>query len=195
MQNLMQQMEFIIEIDKLKDIERRNLILQGKRFENTAEHSWSLGIMAMLLCEHANEPVDQVNVMKMVLVHDIVEIDAGDTYCYDTKGYEDKADREKQAADRLFGMLNDAQQREFRALWDEFEDRATADAKFANAIDRILPLMQNWQANGVPWKKRNIRVDQVRERMAPVRDGSVEIWELSEHIIQQAHEKGYLQDA
>src|SRR5436309_14613445 len=133
------QIRFILEIDKLKGILRRTYLLNVDRAENTAEHSWHLAIMAILLAEHANEPVDVARVVKMVLIHDIVEIDAGDTYCYDTEAALNKAERERAAADRIFGILPEDQSRELRELWDEFEEGRTPEARFALALDRFIP--------------------------------------------------------
>jgi len=192
---LAQQIEFILEIDKLKAVIRRNLILCGERNENSAEHSWSLGMMAVLLAEHSSEAIDIAHVVKMVLVHDLVEIDAGDTYCYDAAGNVDKEEREKKAADRIFGILPDDQRDELRGLWDEFEERCTAEAKFANSIDRLLPLMQNYQAHGASWKGHGVRVDQARERMAPVREGSIAIADAVDRMIDRALEEGYFRPA
>src|SRR5437762_7515762 len=139
-----QQIRFILEIDKLKTILRRTYLLNVDRSENTAEHSWHLAIMAILLAEHANEPVDVSRVVKMVLIHDIVEIDAGDTYFYDAAAALDKSEREQAAADRLFGILPPDQGLELRELWEEFEANETADARFALALDRFIPQLHNY---------------------------------------------------
>ncbi len=187
------QLEFILEIDKLKEVMRRNLILEGKRFENSAEHSWTLAIMAFLLAEHANEPVDVCHVVKMVLIHDLVEIDAGDTYCYDEEGNRDKVAREERAADRIFGMLPDDQADEIRALWDEFEAMETNDSKFANAIDRILPLLQNYQGHGISWIKHGVHAKWAQKRMAPTGLGSAELATVVDAIIDSAVANGWLQ--
>lgn len=189
---LTHQLNFILEIDKLKGVIRRNRLVSGEREENSAEHSWHLAIMAMVLAEHANEPVDVSHVIRMVLVHDLVEIDAGDTYAYDAEANSNKEEREQAAAERIFGLLPDDQRRAFRALWDEFEARETTDARFANAIDRVLPLMQNYHSYGKSWRKHHVRADQVRERMAPVRDGSESLWQYTEELIESGIEKGYL---
>src|SRR5438874_2362757 len=145
------QIRFILEIDKLKTILRRTYLIHADRAENTAEHSWHLAIMAILLAEHANEPVDVARVVKMVLVHDIVEIDAGDTYFYDPLGAADKAEREHTAADRLFGILPPDQSLELRTLWEEFEAGTTADARFALALDRFMPQLHNYYTKGRSW--------------------------------------------
>lgn len=143
-ERLRKQIEFMLEIDKIKNIYRQTYVLHEDRKENDAEHSWHLAILAFLLAEYANEPIDVMHVMKMVLVHDIVEIDAGDTYCYDAEGSKTKAIREEKAAERIFGLLPDDQKQEFYALWREFEDNITNNAKFANILDRIQPLLLNY---------------------------------------------------
>lgn len=189
-----QQIAFLLELDKLKNIYRQTLVLHEDRAENDAEHSFHLAIMACILAEHANEPVDVLHVMKMVLVHDVVEIDAGDTYCYDTKGYEDKAEREQKAADRLFALLPEEQEREFRGLWEEFEEKATPEAKFANALDRIQPMLLNYKKGGISWMKHGISEKQVTNRnISTVSAGSDTIGEFAAEIIKAAKDAGYLQ--
>ena len=143
-EKLRKQMDFIIEIDKMKNIYRQTLVLNEDRAENDAEHSWHLAMMVMLLSEYANEPIDVLHTIKMVLIHDIVEIDAGDTYCYDEEGYKDKNERETKAAERIFGILPHDQKNEMYNLWLEFEDRKTPEAKFAAVLDRIQPIMLNY---------------------------------------------------
>ena len=160
-QRLSQQIEFILEIDKLKSIIRRSYIINGQRRENTAEHSWHLAMLAFILHEHANEPVNLLRVLKMVVAHDIVEIDAGDTFLFDTVGAQDKAAREQAAADRLFGLLPDDQAIELRQLWDEFEAQETTDSRFANALDRLIPLLLNYHSGGRTWQENGITGDRV----------------------------------
>src|SRR3954470_9356290 len=173
---LQQQLAFVIEIDKLKTILRQTLLCDRSRRENSAEHSWHLAIMAMLLAEYAAGPVDVVHAMKMVLVHDIVEIDAGDVFAYDSAGNVGKVDREKLAAERIFGLLPEAQGREFRELWEEFEARETTEAKYANALDRLQPLLNNWRTQGGTWAIHKVNRKQVMWRMDPVREGMPEVW-------------------
>lgn len=156
-----QQMAFIIEIDRLKTVARRTLIADGSRYENSAEHSWHLAMAAMILAEYSDEPVDLGRVLKMLLVHDIVEIDAGDTFYYDVAGTVDKAAREQQAADRLFSLLPSDQGVALRTLWEEFEARETADARFAGALDRLMPLIHNTLNNGHTWRLNGIKLEQV----------------------------------
>lgn len=191
---LAQQLAFIREIDKLKRVSRRTLLLDGSRFENDAEHSWHLAVMAVLLKEYANVPaMDLARVIKMVLIHDIVEIDAGDTYCYDEKGNVDKLAREKLAATRIFGLLPAEQQVEFHALWEEFEKRLTPEAQFAAALDRVQPLMHNYFTQGVVWRDHGVTRSKVLDRNRHVQDGSRPLWQFAEALIQDAVERGYLE--
>ncbi len=187
-----QQMDFIIEIDKLKSIFRQSLLIDGSRNENDTEHSWHIAMMAFILVEYANEPVDVQKVIKMLLIHDIVEIDAGDTYAYDEKGYEDKYEREIKAADRLFGLLPEDQTLEFRRLWDEFEEAKTIEARYANALDRVQPILLNYLSGGTAWMKHGIHKSQVLARNEFSKDGSEVIWEYILDIINDAVNKGYI---
>jgi putative hydrolase of HD superfamily len=190
---LARQMNFIREIDKLKTVSRRTLLMNGARFENDAEHSWHLAVMAMLLKEYADDPgLDLLKVFKMVLIHDLVEIDAGDTYCYDEKGNEGKVAREKVAAARLFGMLPIDQQSEFHSLWTEFEERTTSEARFAAALDRVQPLLHNYSTGGLIWHNHGITSDKVQTRNRHVAEGSRALWGFAEGLIRDAVEKGYL---
>ena len=189
---LTRQIAFLLEIDKLKSILRRSYLLNGTRRENSAEHSWHLSVMAMLLAEHANAPVDTLRVLKMLLVHDIVEIDADDTYCYDEVGARDKAAREQSAADRIFGLLPADQEQELRGLWDEFEERATPEAKFAASLDRLMPLLHNYHTQGRSWQENGIVSRQVLERNAHIADGSEDLWRYVHALIEDAAAKGYL---
>ncbi|WP_028579011.1 HD domain-containing protein [Desulfogranum japonicum] len=190
--SLGQQLEFLLELEKLKSIFRRSYILDTDRWENDAEHSWQLAVMAIILSEHANEEIQPSHVMKMVLLHDIVEIDAGDTFCYDEKGHTDKADRELRAAKRIFGILPPEQQKECFQLWQEFERGETREAKFANALDRLMPLMLNYYSQGKSWKKHGIRKQQVIDRNKHIAKGSTILWDFASTLIDKAVEKGYL---
>lgn len=189
---LHQQIQFILEIDKLKSILRRSYLLNQERNENSAEHSWHLAMMAILLHEYANEKVDLLHVLRMVLVHDLVEIDAGDTYCYDEDANADKTEREQKAADRLFAILPEDQRDELRKLWEEFEERKTPEAKFANALDRMMPMMHNYYTQGKSWKEHKVISENVFMRNSVMRDGSEKLWEFSQSLIRDAIEKGYL---
>ncbi len=186
------QLEFLLELDKLKSVFRRSHVLDTDRWENDAEHSWQLAVMAMVLSEHADTEVQACHVMKMVLLHDIVEIDAGDTYCYDMQAHADKTERELRAAERIFGILPKNQAEEYFALWQEFEHGKTREAKFANALDRLMPLMLNYYSRGKSWKKHGIRKQQVIERNKHIAKGSAMLWDFASTLIDKAVEKGYL---
>lgn len=190
---LEQQIEFILEIDRLKTVLRQTVLTDGSRYENSAEHSWHLAVMALLLGEHANSAVDQARVVKMVLVHDLVEIDAGDTFCYDEAANVGKLEREQRAADRLFGLLPADQAAEFRALWDEFEARETPDARFANALDRMQPMLANLATRGHSWRKHGIVKKQILERNSPMADGSDRLWERMSAALDEAVAAGLLE--
>lgn len=189
---LAQQIQFIIEIDKLKGILRQTRLTDNSRRENSAEHSWHLAMMAIALAEYAPPNVDLVLTIKMLLIHDLVEIDAGDTFCYDLQGNQDKAAKEEKAATRLFGMLPAEQGRELRDIWEEFEASETATARFAAALDRIQPLLHNQQNQGGTWLAYGITKNQVMQRMAPVKDGAPALWPLVEQIIDECTAAGYI---
>lgn len=183
---LARQMAFVLEIDRLKTILRRTYLLDNSRHENTAEHSWHLALMAMVLAEHSDQPIDTLHTLKMLLVHDIVEIDAGDTYIYDTAGNEGKAAREQEAARRIFGLLPPDQQAEMHALWEEFEARQTPEARFAAALDRLMPLLHNIHTQGRSWQEHGIHAGQVLARNSHIADGSQALWEYAQGLIQEA---------
>ena len=187
---LSRQLDFIAELDKLKRILRQTLVMDGSRQENSAEHSWHLAVMAVLLHEHARESVDVQRVLKMLLVHDVVEIDAGDTFCYDAAATIGKEERERRAAERLFGMLPDEQATELRDLWEEFEARETAEAQFANALDRLQGLLQNYHNDGGTWRLHGITRDQVLNRMRPIQNASPELWKYVLQVIEEVYAGG-----
>jgi len=189
---LTQQLNFILEIDRLKGVMRRSLLVSGDRYENSAEHSWHVALMAVLLAEHANEPVDVLHMVKMLLVHDIVEIDAGDTYAYDEGGKQSQAQREQAAAERLFGLLPADQATEMKAAFYEFDERETAEAKMSNAVDRLMPLLHNYYSQGKEWRRHGITRAQVIQRIGPVVEGSEALWAFAEEIIDKSVEEGYL---
>jgi putative hydrolase of HD superfamily len=191
-ERLHRQIEFILEIDKLKSILRRSYLINDPRLENSAEHSWHLAVMAMLLAEHANTEVNLLQVLKMLLVHDVVEIDAGDTFCYDVAGNDTKAAREILAARRLFGLLPDDQRQEMHGLWEEFEARQTPEARFAAALDRLMPLLHNYHTQGRSWREHGVTQMQVLERNAHMDEGSETLWAYIEAMIEEASAKGYL---
>lgn len=183
---------FLLEIDKLKSIIRRSLLVDGSRLENTAEHSWHLAMLVLTLAPHAGAEVDPLHAMKLLLVHDIVEIDAGDTFAYDVAGHEDKQEREMAAADRIFGLLPDEQAVEIRALWDEYEARSTPTAMFAYACDRLQPMLLNASSGGVSWKEHGIQQSQVKAFNAPVADAAEEFWQLALAVVDDAVQSGQL---
>ena len=192
MSHLDQQLSFVLEIDKLKLVIRQTLLTDQSRRENSAEHSWHLAVMATLLTEYAAEPIDLVHAIKMVLIHDIVEIDAGDTFAYDGLANADKEHREQRAAERLFALLPPDQGREFRALWDEFEARQTPESKYANALDRLQPLLHNAHTEGGTWRIHKVSRAAVLRRMEPVKIGLPEIYPLVEKIIDDACRLGWI---
>jgi len=189
---LQRQLGFLLEIDKLKDVVRRNYLAHGGRRENTAEHSWHLAMAALVLAEHAEEPVDLARVVPMLLVHDLVEIDAGDTFCYDPVANLDKAERERRAADRLFALLPADQESRLRALWEEFEQAATPEARFANAVDRLMPILHNYYSEGRGWRENGVHAGQVLARNRPIGDGSAVLWERVQVAVEDAVARGLL---
>ena len=192
MERLTQQLAFVLELDKLKTILRHTELADSSRRENTAEHSWHAALMALLLAEHANEPIDAGRAAKMLLLHDVVEIDAGDTLLYDEKGNIDKQERERKAADRLYGLLPADQAQELRALWDEYEAAESPEAKYAHAIDRFAPCLLNLASNGSAWVKNGIRYEQAYAKNAKIGDGSQALWEQAKIILERARLAGFL---
>ena len=192
---LQEQLQFILEIDKLKKIVRQSPLTDQSRKENDAEHSWHLAVMAILLSEYAKErQIDIFHVVKLALIHDLVEIDAGDTFCYDKIGNRQKLERETQAADRIFNILPQDQAREMRDLWDEFETRETPEACFAAALDRLQPLLLNFHTQGGTWQEHGINRQQVIQRNSPMHDGAPKLWKYAEKLIDEAVEKGMLKE-
>lgn len=191
-ERLQKQIEFVIEIDKLKNIYRQTYVLGEERKENDSEHSWHIALMAFLLAEYSEKTIDVLKTMKMLLIHDIVEIDAGDTYCYDDEGYKTKAEREEKAAQRIFGLLPENQCSELYSLWREFEDGSSDEAKFAAVLDRIQPLILNYTKNGISWKEHDVCKEQVAGRYSQTAEASEKLTQLAMNIINDAHEKGWL---
>lgn len=193
---LAQQIRFIIEIDKLKHVLRRtltpNLATTERRLENSAEHSWHIAMMVLLLAEHADVPIDPLRVIKMLLVHDLVEIDAGDTYIYDTAGAATKAAREHAAAERIFGLLPLDQGADLRAAWEEYEARQSPSARFAYALDRLQPVLLNYLTQGEAWRKHNVTSDRVLAVNSPIQHGSKALWHHARNLINDAVARGYL---
>lgn len=185
MERLQKQMEFIAEVDKLKKIGRQSYLTDSSRKENDAEHSWHLAMMAVFLSEYAKEDVDVLHVISMVLIHDLVEIDAGDTYAYDTEGNKSKRAREEKAADRIFNILPEDQAKKVRDLWEEFEANETPEANFANALDRVQPIMLNHKSDGKAWAEHGVALSQIMSRNVNVEKGAPKLWEYAlENFIQ-----------
>lgn len=180
-------MAFIIEADKLKSVFRQSYLSDGSRKENDAEHSWHLSLMAIILIEHANDPdLDLLRILRMVVLHDIVEIDAGDTYIYDEEGKKDQVAREQAAADRLFSLLPSDQAAAFRAIWDEFEAAESKEARFAKAIDRLHPMLLNYLAAGRTWREHGVDATQVRAINQKIGYGSETLWDYAQTLIEKA---------
>ena len=193
-ERLKKQMDFLLEVDKLKFIYRQTYLSNGERKENDAEHSWHLALMAVLLQEYSNEPVDVVKVMTMVLIHDLVEIDAGDTYAYDAAGNQSKREREVRAADRIFNILPEYQAEKFRALWEEFEAYQTPEAKFAHVCDNMQPFMLNHATGGRSWQEHGVKKSQVLNRNRYLEDGSKTMKQYFDEIIEEHVKEGNLKD-
>ena len=193
-ERLKKQLEFVYELDKLKSINRQTYIADGSKHENDAEHSWHLALMCMLLSEYSNQEIDVLKTMSMVLIHDAVEVDAGDTYAYDETGNLSKREREVKAAERIFNILPEEQGKKVRALWDEFEEKETPESKFANALDRLQPIILNHLTDGRAWREHGVKKSQVHNRNKNVGEASKEFGELIDQIINYNVEKGNLID-
>ncbi len=191
-ERLKKQMDFIVEIDKAKSIYRRNLLADGSRNENDAEHMWHLSVMAMILSEYADENVDISKVIRMALVHDLVEIYAGDTFAYDVGGYTDKEDREALAADKLYSILPEEQGKELKALWEEFDALETLESKYANAIDRISPMLENHLTDDHTWKLGNVTRTQILKRLEPVRIATPKLYDIGLFFLEEAIKKEHV---
>ena len=189
---LARQITFLVELEKLKQVLRRTGPVGAGRRENSAEHSWHVAMAALVLAEYANDPIDVAHVVRMALVHDIIEIDAGDTFAYDPVANLDKAARERMAADRIFALLPSPQDTELRALWDEFEAGVTAEARFANAMDRLLPVLQNYRNNGGTWVEANLDRARVDARLSPIAEGSTAIWDYVCAVLDDAMAQGMI---
>lgn len=189
---LAQQLQFVTELDRLKLVLRQTLLLDASRRENSAEHSWHLALMALVLYEYAPAGTDLMRVLKMLLLHDVIEIEAGDTFCYDAQANLDKAAREQAAAERTFGLLPVDLNLELRNLWDEFEAGMTTEARFANALDRLQPLLHNFHTQGGTWRTHNITKAQVLTRMAPIQYGAPSLWPFVLGLIDEAYDAGFI---
>jgi len=190
--NLSKQVSFIKEIDKIKYIQRKTKLFNSNRPENDAEHSWHLAMMTIVLAEHSDTPIDVLKVIKMVLIHDIVEIDAGDTFIYDTQNSHTNTDNERMAAKRIFGLLPKEQADELIAIWEEFETGETNEAKFAKSMDRFEPLLQNTSNNGGSWKEFDVDYEKVYEKKKVIKAGSSSLWNYAENLIDESVDKGIL---
>lgn len=193
-ERLEKQKEFLLEVDKMKQIYRQTHIRGGSRQENDAEHSWHLALMAFLLEEHSREPVDITRVIKMVLIHDLVEVYAGDTYAYDAAANATKRQREVEAADRLFGILPEDQGKMLRQLWDEFEEYETPEARYAHVMDNFQPMILNDDNGGVDWSRHQVKKSQILKRNEKTATGSETIWSCMEEIIENNIKKGNIID-
>ncbi len=190
--DLAARLRFALEIDSLKFVLRRNSITDGSRRENSGEHSWHLALMALVLAPYSAEPVDLGRVVEMLLVHDLVEIDAGDTFVYDTEALAQKEDLERVAADRLFGLIPGDEGPRLRAAWDEYEGAATPEARYAHSIDRIAPLLLNHANHGELWHEYQLTSDRVLTMNAPIEQGSPDLWLAAQAILRDAIQNGWL---
>lgn len=188
--DLRKQIDFIKEIDKLKYITRKTRLFNSDRHENDAEHSWHLAMMILVLAEHANEKIDVLKVLKMVLIHDIVEIDAGDTFLFDAKKNHSNTEEELKAAKRIFGLLPERQAEEFITIWEEFEAFETPEAKFARTIDHFEPILQNDSNQGGTWTEFDVPYQTAIEKKSPMKEGSETLWNSAKSIIDENKEKG-----
>lgn len=191
-EHLQKQVAFIHEIDKIKYIQRKTRLFNSDRNENDAEHSWHLAVMAIVLAQHADEPIDTLKVVKMLLIHDVVEIDAGDIFLYDTSVSHTNTEAERKAAERIFGLLPKEQAEELIAVWEEFEAGETAEAKFARAMDRLEPLLQNVSNNGGTWQEFGVKYNQVLQKKSVIGHGSKTLWDFAKTLIDDSVEKGIL---
>ncbi len=189
---LARQLSFLVEVDKLKQVLRRTSLLDGSRRENSAEHSWHLALMALVLAEHSGAVIDLRHVLMMLLVHDIVEVDAGDTFAFDLEGNATKVEREQLAATRIFGLLPEEQGDALRGVWDEFEAGETAEARFAHALDRLAALLSNHHNDGGTWRQYSVSREAVLRRMEPIREGAPGLWPLVLQVVEEASAAGAL---
>ena len=191
-EHLLKQISFIHEIDKVKYILRKTRLFNSERNENDAEHSWHLAIMALILAEHANESVDILKVIKMLLIHDVVEIDAGDIFLYDTVNNHSNTAAERMAAERIFGLLPEQQALDLISIWEEFEAGITPEAKFARAMDRLEPLLQNISNNGGTWVEFDVKYEKVLGKKSVIQQGSETLWSFAKKLIDESVDKGIL---
>lgn len=187
------QLDFIIEVDKIKSILRNTILMDSSRKENDAEHSWHMAISALVLKEYIHDvDIDICKVLKMALIHDIVEIDAGDVFVYGNVDWEEKALKEKRAAERIFGLLPEEQKTEFLSIWNEYEEAQTSEAKFTQALDSFMPILHNYMTQGLQWQRLNVTREKVLSKNRRIERGSEQLWEYIVSIVNDAVEKGYL---
>ncbi|MFD2565416.1 HD domain-containing protein [Aquimarina rubra] len=191
-EDLLKQIEFIKEIDKIKYIQRKTKLFNSDRKENDAEHSWHLAMMAVVLSEYSDNKIDLLKVIKMVLIHDIVEIDAGDTFLYDKEKSHDNTEEEKKCAERIFGILPEKQATEFIEVWSEFENGTSNEAKFAKSLDNLEPILQNASNNGGTWKEFEVNYKTVFEKKKVIKKGSEKLWDFTKNILNDSVKKGIL---
>ncbi len=195
MERLARQIAFVKELDRLKGVQRQTWLADASRRENSAEHSWHIAVMALVLAEYSpRNDLDLGRVIQMLLVHDVVEIDAGDTFCYNREAVAQQAEHEERAAERLFGILPPDMAARFRGLWDEFEARRTPESLLANALDRLQPILNNYASGGKSWRANGITREQVRRRNRIVAEGAPELWAYIEDLLQQAVRQGFLEE-
>lgn len=193
-ERLLKDIEFIVELDKMKSILRQTSLIGEDRREDDAQHSWHISVMAMILGEYSNEKIDVCKVIKMLLTHDLIEIYAGDTFCYDKVGNESKRERELAAADKIFAILDGDKGKELRALWDEFEEQKTHEALFAASMDRLQPMLNNYHNNGGTWRKFSVAKEDIYKRISPVKQSSDELWKFVEYMLGDAIERGLIEE-
>ena len=193
-ERMQRQLDFIVEIDTLKNIARKSMVFDGSHFENDAEHSWTISVLAVLLKEYSNFEINLEKVLIMLLIHNIVEVYAGDTFLYSEKRETAHIDEEK-SAEKIFSFLEEDQKEFFINIWKEFEKKETNEAKFATVFDRMEPLLQNYMTKGYTWKKNKITYKMVLEKNSKIKDGSEEIWKFIKKILDMSKERGYIADS
>lgn len=187
---LKKDMDFIVKLDEMKSIIRATNLIGKDEREDDAQHSWHISVMAMILSEYADNDIDTYKVIKMLLIHDLVELFAGDTFCYDEEANKDKEERELAAAEKIYGMLDKDKGEELRALWDEFEEMETEEAIFAASMDRLQPILNNYYNDGGTWKKFQVPKSKIYERVKPIKEASEKLWNFVENIIEDAYREG-----
>ena len=190
--NLLKDIEFVVELDKMKTILRQTSIIGDERREDDAQHSWHISIMAMILSEYSDERIDMLKTIKMLLIHDLVELHAGDTFCYDKEANKGKREREEEAIDEISKSLSGSKGRDIKELWFEFEDMETDEAIFAAAMDRLQPMLNNYNNDGGTWKKFNVSKGDIYKRIEPVKESSEKLWEFVKYMIEDAEDRGFI---